>query len=474
MSIESFDTPKEFWRAVLSQIELALSPMVYRSLVARTSIKKLTEKEVEIVCEDEFVKKSLEKKHLKIVEAAIMKVAGKNLSLKITINKGKVEKIIESSMGPLFSHQKSQETLITEKRQKSNLSFKFTFENYVIGKNNNLAYAIATAVAEKPGELYNPVFVYSRVGLGKTHLLQAIGNRIIETKPGMRVIYTTGEAYANELIEAIQSGKGKGQYTTNQFREKFRKADVFLIDDIQFIIGKEATQEEFFHTFNTLYMAGKQIVITSDRPPKEFDNIADRITSRFASGITADIQMPDVEMRTAILRSKRDENKDFVPNDVIGFIAEKVDSNIRELEGAYLQVVTYAKANGLELTVELAAKALGQTIRDKPTKNININEILKVVCTYYSVKIQDIKGKRRNKELVIPRQVAMYLMKEITDMPLMTIGDFLGGRDHTTVMYGVDKIQSEIAETGKMTQDIVNVKQMIFNDQLVDKRGVGK
>ncbi len=462
MSIKSFETPKEFWRAVLGQIELELSPMIYKSLVSRTSIGKLTEKDIEVVCEDDFVKKSLEKKHLKLVENAIKNVAGKDLTLKISISRGKAEKTAEDLMGPLFARQKSKETLVTEKRQKSNLSFKFTFGNFVIGKNNNLAYAIATAVAEKPGELYNPVFIYSKVGLGKTHLLQAIGNRIIETKPGMRVIYTTGEAYGNELIEAIQSGKGKGHYTTNQFRDKFRKADVFLIDDVQFIIGRQSTQEEFFHTFNTLYMAGKQIVITSDRPPKEFSDIADRISSRFSSGIIADIQMPDVEMRTAILRSKRDENKDFVPNEVIGFIAEKVDSNIRELEGAYLQVVTYAKANGLELTVDIAARALGQVIKDKPAKNININEILKAVCTYYSVKIQDIKGKRRNRELVIPRQVAMYLMKEITDMPLMTIGDFLGGRDHTTIMYGVDKIQSEIAETGKMTQDIVNVKQIIF------------
>ncbi|MFH1899617.1 MAG: chromosomal replication initiator protein DnaA [Patescibacteria group bacterium] len=462
MSIKSFETPKEFWRAVLGQIELELSPMIYKSLVSRTRVGKLTEKDIEIVCEDDFVRKSLEKRHSKLVENTIKNVAGKRLTVKISISKGKAEKTAEDLMGPLFSRQRSQETLVTEKRQKSNLSFKFTFGNFVIGKNNNLAYAIATAVAEKPGELYNPVFIYSKVGLGKTHLLQAIGNRIIETKPGMRVIYTTGEAYGNELIEAIQSGKGKGHYTTNQFRDKFRKADVFLIDDVQFIIGRQSTQEEFFHTFNTLYMAGKQIVITSDRPPKEFSDIADRISSRFSSGIIADIQMPDVEMRTAILRSKRDENKDFVPNEVIGFIAEKVDSNIRELEGAYLQVVTYAKANGLELTVDLAARALGQVIKDKPAKNININEILKAVCTYYSVKIQDIKGKRRNRELVIPRQVAMYLMKEITDMPLMTIGDFLGGRDHTTIMYGVDKIQSEIAETGKMTQDIVNVKQIIF------------
>jgi len=332
-----------------------------------------------------------------------------------------------------------------------------------LGKNNNLAYAIASAVSEKPGELYNPVFVYSKVGLGKTHLIQAVGNKIIETKPGMRVVYTTGEAFTNELIETIQSGKGKGKYTANQFREKFRKADVLLIDDVQFIIGRESTQEEFFHTFNALYMAGKQIVITSDRPPKDFTSLEDRITSRFSSGIVADIQPPDVETRIAILRSKRDADNENIPDDVLNFIAEKVDSNIRELEGAYLQVITYAKATGTELTVENASKALGATVKEKVVKNVNINEILKAVCIYYSVKMQDIKGKRRNKELVIPRQVAMYLMKEMTDMPFTSIGEFLGGRDHTTVMYGVDKIQEEIAETGKITQDVVNVKQIIFN-----------
>ncbi|MFZ2664074.1 MAG: chromosomal replication initiator protein DnaA [Patescibacteria group bacterium] len=467
MNIESFENPKEFWRAVLGQVELEISPMVYKSVVARTQVESLNNNSVTILCEDDFVKKNLEKKHMDLVTKAIKNIAGKNLSIKVKVStdkNGRAEKEEKDEMGPLFSSQKDPSVVIEEKRHKSNLSSKFTFENYIIGKNNNLAYAIATAVAEKPGELYNPVFIYSRVGLGKTHLIQAIGNRVIESKPGTRVIYTTGEAFTNELIEAIQSGKGKGQYTTNQFREKFRKADVLLIDDVQFIIGREATQEEFFHTFNTLYMAGKQIVITSDRPPKDFTNLEDRITSRFSSGIIADIQNPDMEMRAAILRAKRDENKDFVPNEVINYIAERVDSNIRELEGAYLQVVTYAKANGLELNVELASRALGQTIREKVAKNVNVNEILKAVCLYYSVKAQDLKGKRRNRELVIPRQVAMYLMKEITDMPFMTIGEFLGGRDHTTVMYGVDKIQAEMAQTGKTTQDVVNVKQIIFNN----------
>lgn len=467
MNIESFENPKEFWRAVLGQVELEISPMVYKSVVSRTQAETLSNTSVTILCEDDFVKKNLEKKYIDIVKQAVKNIAGQDLDLKVKVSVDKNGRDIKDNkdeMGPLFSSQKDPGVLLGEKRTKSNLSSKFTFENYIIGKNNNLAYAIATAVAEKPGELYNPVFVYSRVGLGKTHLLQAIGNRIIESKPGTRVIYTTGEAFTNELIEAIQSGKGKGHYTANQFRDKFRKADVLLIDDVQFIIGRNSTQEEFFHTFNTLYLAGKQIVITSDRPPKDFTNLEDRITSRFSSGIIADIQNPDMEIRAAILRAKRDENKDFVPNDVINYIAERVESNIRELEGAYLQVITHAKANGLELTVEIASQVLGQTIKEKVTKNVNVNEILKAVCIYYSVKAQDLKGKRRNRELVIPRQVAMYLMKEITDMPFMTIGEFLGGRDHTTVMYGVDKIQGEMAETGKTTQDVVNVKQIIFNN----------
>ena len=456
--------PKTFWKAVLGQVETGMSPMVYKSIVSKTKISEISQNSINVICENDFIKKNLEKRYQTVIENAVKNVVGKSLNIRFEIERNNEIKKASVDMGPLFTQQKDEKVLIGEKRQKSNLSPKFTFENYILGKNNNLAYAIATAVSEKPGELYNPVFIYSKVGLGKTHLIQAIGNKIIESKPGMRVIYTTGEAFTNELIETIQSGKGKGKYTSNQFRDKFRKADVLLIDDVQFIIGKEATQEEFFHTFNTLYMTGKQIVITSDRPPKDFTNLEERITSRFSSGIIADIQMPDVEMRSAILRAKRDENKDFISNEVISYVAERVDSNVRELEGAYLQVVTYAKANGIEPTTELAARALGQTIREKPQKSINVNEILKAVCTYYSVKSQDIKGKRRNKELVIPRQVAMYLMKEITDTPFMTIGDFLGGRDHTTVMHGVGKIQEEIAQTGKMTQDVVNVKQIIFSD----------
>ncbi|HQK41513.1 MAG TPA: chromosomal replication initiator protein DnaA, partial [bacterium] len=367
------NNPKEIWKAILGKIELEVSPMIYKTIISRTKGVTIENNTLEIFCEDNFVKKNLEIKYAKIVKEAVKNVGGEKLKVKFTVSNEKSEKGKENlnGLGPLFSQQKSLETLHEEKRIRSNLNPKFTFKNFVLGKNNNLAYAIASAVSEKPGELYNPVFVYSKVGLGKTHLIQAVGNKIIETKPGMRVVYTTGEAFTNELIETIQSGKGKGKYTANQFREKFRKADVLLIDDVQFIIGRESTQEEFFHTFNALYMAGKQIVITSDRPPKDFTSLEDRITSRFSSGIVADIQPPDIETRIAILRSKRDADNENIPDDVLNFIAEKVDSNIRELEGAYLQVITYAKATGTELTVENASKALGATVKEKVVKNVN-------------------------------------------------------------------------------------------------------
>lgn len=456
--------PKELWKSVLGQVELEISPMVYKTMVSRTKGVSLDDTSLKVSCEDNFIKKNLGTKYIGVIEKAVKKTSGKDLKIRFTVSKENGPKSNTNELGPLFSPKKDVEELREEKRVKSNLNPKFTFDNFILGKNNNLAYAIATAISEKPGELYNPVFIYSKVGLGKTHLIQAVGNKIIEAKPGMRVVYTTGETFTNELIETIQSGKGRGKYTANKFREKFRKADVLLIDDVQFIIGRESTQEEFFHTFNALYMAGKQIVITSDRPPKDFESLEERVTSRFSSGIVADIQAPDVDMRSAILRSKRDEDKENVPNEVLDFIAEKVDTNVRELEGAYLQVITYAKALGTELTIDIASKALGGTVKEKVVKNINVNEILKAVCLYYSVKVQDVKGKRRKREFVIPRQVAMYLMKEITDMPYMSIGELLGGRDHTTVMHGVEKIQGEIAETGKITQDIINVKQIIFND----------
>lgn len=468
MSPNTLENPKEFWKAVLGELELELSPnsVVFKSLLGRTGVESIGEKEIKLYCDDEFVKKNIEKKHHELLNKTVSKIAGRNLKLEIVVKKSSTLRPQKEpeNLGPLFQQERGAGEILKEKQTRSNLSPRFTFENYVMGKTNNLAYAIATAVAERPGELYNPVFIYSGVGLGKTHLIQAIGNQIIRNKPGTKVIYTTGETFTNELIEAIQSGKGKGKFATYEFRNKFRKADVFLIDDIQFVIGKESTQEEFFHTFNALYMDQKQIVITSDRPPRDFTKLEERITSRFASGIIADIQPPDMEMRAAILRAKRDLNKDEMPNEVIDYIAEKISTNVRELEGAYIQVATQARADGKVPTIQVAAEVLGHSVREKFQKNVNINEILKAVCTYFTVKSTDIKGERRNKELVIPRQIAMYLMKEMTHTPFMTIGAFLGGRDHTTIMHGVEKISEDVKKEEKIKHDINNIKQLIYSE----------
>jgi chromosomal replication initiator protein len=465
--MENFEQkPIEFWKAILGEVELKLSPMVFKSLVSRTTAEIDSEGNLKVLCEDDFVKNNVEKRYNGVIEEAAQKLAGKRVLFKAEVKRtlaGEKPAVSPAAnLGPLFIQSKSPADAVMEKQKKSNLSPKFTFESYIMGKNNNLAYAIATAVAQRPGELYNPVFIYSGVGLGKTHLIQAIGNEIIKNKPGTSVVYTTGEAFTNELIEAIKNGKGGlGKYTTNDFRNKFRKADVLLIDDIQFVIGKEATQEEFFHTFNALYMAQKQIVITSDRPPKDFNSFEERITSRFSSGIIADIQAPDMEVRSAILRTKRDVSGHNISNEVLNFIAETVTTNIRELEGAYMQVITGAMARGIEPTVESAAASLGQNIRNTQKRNVSVNDILKAVCSYYAVKVPDIKGKRRTKDLVIPRQVAMFLMKEMTDTPYMTIGDFLGGRDHTTIMHGVRTIEGEVSKAGKIKQDVVNVRLTI-------------
>lgn len=458
---------KDFWKAVLAELQIKVDPLSYKTALAKLKVANLTDSSIDVLCNTDFYRKDLQKRFGKQIEGAVNKIAGTDFFVNYEIDKSPVAfdpKNVPNSSAPLFSPQQNPEELFKERSKKAGLSPKFTFENYIQGNNNQLAYAIAVAVAEKPGEVYNPVFFYSGVGLGKTHLIQAIGNRILQKTPSVKIVYTTGEAFTNELIESIQGGKRGGKYTSNEFRDKFRKADVLLIDDIQFIAGKESTQEEFFHTFNALYMSQKQIIITSDRPPKDFVNIAERITSRFNSGIIADIQTPDYETKVAILRSKRDKSNDPITNEAISVIAEKVSTNIRELEGAYLRVLTNATTTGREIDEITVLEILGQTIKDDVKKPVNMNSVLKAVCNYYSVKSTDLKGSRRTKELVIPRQVAMYLIKELTETPYMSIGEFLGGRDHTTIMHGVEKISEEIVHIAKTKQDIINVKQMIFNE----------
>lgn len=457
--------PKILWKTVLAELEVNLSPTFFQTYLKNTRIVTITNDVIEIAFMNTHSKTQVDKKIKPILQESINRLAKGTYTLEFTVSN---QITTTTEMGPLFESEKAKQTITPVTKDilnKAGLTYNYTFDTYIQGKSNNLAYAIAYAVAEKPGENYNPVFLYSGVGLGKTHLLQAIGNKILKEKPNLKVLYTTCESFTNELIESIQRGKA-GKYTSNQFRQKYRDIDVLLIDDIQFIVGKEATQDEFFHTFNTLYMAKKQIVLTSDRPPRDFKSLEKRITSRFESGVIADIQAPDLEMRMAILRSKRDVCKDNLPNEVIDYIAEKIATNIRELEGAYTQVVSYIKTMKTTPNWEVAAHVLGHKIVDNNIKQVNFNQILKAVCNYYSIKSGDIKGKSRTKDIVLPRQVAMYLLYELTSTPFMSIGELLGGRDHTTIMHGVKKIQDEIIEVGKTRQDIANIKHTLYNTAL--------
>ena len=337
--------------------------------------------------------------------------------------------------------------------EKANLNKNYTFDTFVVGSNNRLAQASATAVAESPGEIYNPLFIYGGVGLGKTHLMHAIGHYIIEQNPGTNVLYVTSEQFTNEVIDAIRK-RNNSPDIINNFRNKYRNIDVLLIDDIQFIIGKDSTQEEFFHTFNTLYEQKKQIVITSDKPPKDMDVLEDRFRSRFSQGLIADIQFPDFETRMAILQKKIEAFNFNINNEVLSYIANNVTSNIRELEGAVKKVVAFSNLEKKNIDIDLAKEALKDIISPNSPSKITPENIIEVVCSHYGVSIEDIKSSKRNKELVHPRQMIMYLCRCLTDATYKEIASMLGGRDHSTAMHG-ERIITDLLEKDESTKRTV-------------------
>ena len=345
--------------------------------------------------------------------------------------------------------------------EKANLNPEYTFENFVVGSNNKFAHAASLAVAESPGEIYNPLFLYGGVGLGKTHLMHSIAHFILENNPQTRVLYVTSESFTNELIEAIRNGNNTAM---TKFREKYRNIDVLLIDDIQFIIGKESTQEEFFHTFNDLHGAKKQIIISSDKPPKEIATLEGRLKSRFEWGLIADISSPDYETRMAILRKKEERDSKekgyHLDDEVIQYIATNIKSNIRELEGALNRITAMSSLEHREITVELAQEALKDMISPNAKREITPDLILLTVAEHFHIKTDDIKGSKRSADIVIPRQIAMYLCRDMTSTPLKAIGKLMGNRDHTTVLHGVEKISKEIETSDdlKNTIDIIKKK----------------
>ncbi len=333
------------------------------------------------------------------------------------------------------------------------LNPRYTFNTFIVGKSNQLAHAASFAVSENPGRIYNPLFLYGGVGLGKTHLLHAVGH--VGEVAGLNVLYVTSEKFTNEIINAIRFQK------TEEFRAKYRQIDILLVDDIQFIAGKESTEEEFFHTFNTLHNANKQIVVTSDRPPKAINSLQDRLRSRFEWGLLADVQAPEYEHRLAILRSKAESLRFTVPAGVIEYIARPECSSVREIEGSLNRVIAYATLHDAPLTAGLAAQALEHIYDKKMPSTLSVMEVLDGVCRYYSINSELLRGKQRDKEIVWPRQIAMYLMREETSASLLQIGSALGGRDHTTIMHGWEKVRAEIANNEQVRQEIAAVLESL-------------
>ncbi|MDD5455558.1 MAG: chromosomal replication initiator protein DnaA [Candidatus Margulisbacteria bacterium] len=361
---------------------------------------------------------------------------------------------LEVQAQPAVSYQIKEKAYVPQ-TTKNPLNPKYTFDNFVVGQCNRFPHAAAVAVSKAPGKAYNPLFVYGGVGLGKTHLMHAIGNKVLETYPQLNVLYTTAEDFTNDLIHSLQNNK------IMNFRERYRSVDVLLIDDIPFIAGKEKTEEEFFHTFNNLHQMNKQIVITSDRLPKDIPSIEDRLRSRFEWGLSADIQSPELETRIAILYKKIEPDIQVVPKDVIYYIASQIPENVRELEGALIKIIAYASLVNQQITINLAKDVIKDIVKDKAKKPISLSKIKKTVSEYYDIDIEYLSAKIRTKEIAHARQVAMFLARDLTNYSLPKIGESFGNRDHTTVMHACDKINNEIKKNHDLKSALNQIKLIL-------------
>jgi len=399
-----------------------------------------TENSVILEVQNKLFQEMLLDRYAKLLNSSIAKACGKDMKVEFVLKEaGDAPKQQAGKDAPKpegkpfwpFSREKQ------DPGKEIGLNSRYTFDSFVVGPSNRFAHAASSAVCESPAKAYNPLFIYGGTGLGKTHLMHAIGHKVLQRTPKAKILYISSEEFTNQLIASIQNR------TMNKFKEKHRNVDVLLIDDIHFIAGKESTQEEFFHTFNTLYDAHKQIVVSSDRPPKEIQSLEERLVTRFEWGLVTDIQAPDFETRMAILKKKSERDSIVLPDDVYYFLAEKVKSNIRELEGALIRVVAYAKLIGREITVDMVKEVLKDMIREGE-KKITIDMIQKRVSEYFDIKISDMKVKKRSRGIAYPRQIAMYLARQLTDYSLPEIGEYFGGRDHTTVMHAYDKIQNDL------------------------------
>lgn len=477
------------WSTALGTLQMQMSRSEYNTWLQRTTLMALENGIATIGTPSTFYKEGLENRYTGTVRETLSDIVGTPVQVRVVIASQHPSRVDYSaaareqggqpngnghtfgsvasgsySNGSTNGHTNGnglQDRLAPQQLEFSSqlrgmLNPKYTFERFIVGSSNRLANAACLAVAEHPAMAYNPLFLYGGVGLGKTHLLHAIGNYALDRDPEINVLYVSSEKFTNDLINSIR------RQQTEEFRIRYRNIDILLIDDIQFIAGKESTQEEFFHTFNHLHALGKQIVISSDRPPKAILTLEERLRSRFEWGLIVDVQLPDLETRTAILRAKAEQLSTHVAAEVIDFLAQRIQSNIRELEGSLNRVAAYAQMHNTSINISVATSALSELLDTTRRKRITPDIILRQVANFYSVDLKLLQGRSRSRNIVVPRQVAMYLLREETDSSLVDIGQLLGGRDHTTVMYGYEKVEKEIETDQRLRQEIMTIREKLY------------
>ena len=447
-------SPHLLWQETLEKLKKELSKPSFETWLSSTQLLQIDGDTLVISVPNEFAKDWLESRYAPLIRSSVQSVLGHSVSLQFIIPNQ------EGSSGedPIQSLPVSSIDPQQDEPFPNSLNTKYIFDTFVIGNSNRFAHAASLAVAESPAKSYNPLFIYGGVGLGKTHLMHAIGHYVLERSPKTKVLYVSSEKFTNELIDSIRDEN------SIEFRNHYRNVDILLIDDIQFLAGKERTQEEFFHTFNELHEANKQIIISSDRPPKEIPTLEDRLRSRFEWGLITDIQAPDLETRIAILRKKAKMENLQVPNEVMVYIADNIRSNIRELEGALIRIMAFASLSAIPITTEVAVEALKEIIPANNTKEITIDIIQQSVAGYFHLSPSEFKAKKRTRAVAFPRQIAMYLSRQLTDSSLPKIGDEFGGRDHTTVMHAHDKISQAILKDPQLEKKINEMIQRIQSD----------
>ena len=488
---------KQVWRAALGELQVTLSPANFETWLRDTALVDVDDTRFRIAVPNGFAKDWLESRYRSLISQTLGRIVGYGVQVDFIVapveadgaggddgsspgggEGGAAEPAPREAVpaavggGPLPRANDGPQSRPAAPAQQvrvepgrvggeggaTYINTRYTFANFIVGSANRLAHAASLSVAERPGHAYNPLFLYGGVGLGKTHLMHAIGNQVMAKFPRKRVVYATSEKFTNEFITSIQQGK------IDEFRARYRRIDLLLIDDIQFIADKERTQEEFFHTFNAIHEDGKQIVLSSDRPPKAILTLEERLRSRFEWGLIADLTAPDLETRIAILRAKAEEGAVPISSDVIEFIARKVVSNIRELEGALNRIVAYASMGAMPISIELAQAVLSNVLYNPKKRQITPERIAKAVSEYYGVELDALKGQKRDKAIVVPRQIAMFLMREETDVSLLRIGAELGNRDHSTVLHACDKITRESAGNDELRREIAAVRELIYAD----------